>query len=548
MNVQFTGHAVARTPGIPCDDAWTLRERGGTVVAALADGVGSSREGGTAARRAVDMLADYCLARPRAWTPRRALAEFTAQINRHLYSESLARHGQPELACTLSAVVLEGGRLYGCNVGDSPVFHWRKDRLHCLSERHALRTAGMEHVLTQALGLEPEVAPSFFEADLAENDIVLLCSDGVTTALSEPCLIELCSRRAAARSVVSAARSVADENPSLSDDTCAIVVEVVDRGPAAEAGQPLEVPPALHPGDRFDTWSLVLPLDPDHRVWVADDAAGARGVLKFPPLDAQDNQPLRDAFLRETWNATRLISPDLVRAWTPDTGTLRYYAMEHVDAPTLRAVLRAGRLGIEEARALGEFLLRVGQFLLGHELAHGDLKPENILVLRSGALSTFRLLDLGSAAGLFSVTSRAGTPSYLAPERFRGGAVAERTEIFALGVTLYEAVTGVYPYGEVERFQTPRFDSAAARPTRLNPAVPPWFEAVILRAIDADPERRYQHFSEMAYDLEHPAQVRPHHRKDASLLERNPLLFYKLLSALLFGAVLALLILLARAE
>jgi serine/threonine protein kinase len=260
-------------------------------------------------------------------------------------------------------------------------------------------------------------------------------------------------------------------------------------------------------------------------------------VLKFAPLEAADSETVRNAFIREAWNASRLASPDLVRAWTPESPVLRYYAMDYVEAPTLRSVLHAGRLGVEEARALGQFLLRVGQFLLRHDLAHGDLKPENILVWRTTAGTTFRLLDLGSAAELFAVTSRAGTASYLAPERFRGAALSERTEIFAVGVTLYEALTGAYPFGEVERFQTPRFDRAAPRPAQLNPAIPPWLESVLLRAIEPEAERRYQNFSEMAYDLEHPAQVAPHHRKDAPLLERDPVLFYQLLCLVLLGVI-----------
>ena len=167
-------------------------------------------------------------------------------------------------------------------------------------------------------------------------------------------------------------------------------------------------------------------------------------------------------------------------------------------------MLLTGRLGVEDTLALARFLLRAGQFLLRHDLAHGDIKPENILVLREGGAVSFRLLDLGSAAELFSVTSRAGTPSYLAPERFRGGALSERTEIFAIAVTLYESLAGAYPYGEVERFQTPRFEKPPRRIVRLNPAVPPWLDFIILRALDPDPERRQQLFSEMAYDLATP--------------------------------------------
>ena len=126
------------------------------------------------------------------------------------------------------------------------------------------------------------------------------------------------------------------------------------------------------------------------------------------------------------------------------------------------------------------------------------------------------------------------------------GRPSERTELFAIGVTLYEALTGTYPYGEIERFQTPRFDSQPRRVVRLNPLVPDWLDSIILRAIESDTERRYQNFSEISYALAHPAQVVPHHPKDSPLLERNPVQFYKLLCCVLFVVNLILFTLLAR--
>ncbi|MEO7413527.1 MAG: protein phosphatase 2C domain-containing protein [Opitutaceae bacterium] len=547
MKVHASGHALARQPGSKCEDAWVVRERGETVIAVLADGVGASREGGAAAHRVVATIADHCLARPRTWTVRRALAEFTTQINRQLHQESLERHGSVELACTLSAVVIENGRLFGCNIGDSPVFHWRQGRLQRLSVAHVLAQPNLSHVLTQGLGLGPEVEPHFFELEIADGDLVLICSDGITAALTETRIGELLARRALARMFVSEAHAATEEQPELRDDVSAIAIDIVERSrPAHEVAQRLEVPGPLHAGDAVDGHRLVRPLAPTDRVWLATDPGGAQVVLKFPPLESAGDERARDAFVREAWNSTRLVAPELVRAWTPDTGgTVRCYAMEFIDAPTLRTTLKTGRLSVEHACELAAFLLRTGQFLVRHDLAHGDIKPENILVLpeapQSPGISRFRVLDLGSAAELFSVTSRAGTPSYLAPERFRGGALSERTEIFAIGVTLYEALTGTYPYGEIERFQNPRFETPPRQPSRLNPAVPLWLESIVLRALEPEAEHRYQNFSELTYDLSHPDRVAPHHRKGAPLLERNPLLLFQLL--LLVSALLNLFLL-----
>ncbi|MBE2214871.1 MAG: bifunctional protein-serine/threonine kinase/phosphatase [Opitutaceae bacterium] len=555
MKIQTSSHGAPRTPSSPGEDAWRVQQREGCLVAALADGMGSARLGGEAARRAVEMITDYLVGRPQGWSARRALIEFAARINRVLYMESQVQHGTPELMCTLSVVAIEGGMLYGLNVGDSPVFLRRRDSLVRLSEDHIVAEPGMEHVLTRALGASVDLEPHLFETSVDAGDIVLLCSDGVSRVLDDRILAGLLARRATARTLVAAAQDAVREHPERADDASAVVLEVIESGRHGGGFERLvEVAPALRPGDRVDDLTLVRPLQDGARIWEARRPDGSRVVAKFPSLDAAGDGARRDAFAHEAWQAARLESDDFVRGAIPTAGSLRYYTMEFVDAPTLREVLRDKPLAVEEAVALGAFLLRCGQALLEHDIVHGDIKPENILVLRAGDGAAarggqgtrFKLLDLGSAAEVFSVTTRAGTPSYLAPERFRGAAAGERTELYAIGVTLYETLTRLYPYGEVERFQTPRFEHPPRRPTTLNPAVPPWLEAIVLRALSPDPARRYQAYSEMAFDLAHPAQVAPFYRKDAPLLERNPLLFYKALCLVLLLGNIALLIALTR--
>lgn len=543
MKLQVTTHGLSRNPMAVSDDATSVRQRHDATVAALADGIGSSQEGGQAARRAVDMMTDYYLAKPQTWSPHRALAEFSTQINRVFFQESQARYSSPELVCTLSVVVLVGDRLHGLNIGDSPVYLWRKGRLITLSHSHALDQEGMEHVLVRAIGLEATVEPHFFETSIEDGDVVLLCSDGVSNVLPAETIATLLSRRTSARSIVSAARDAVQERKEQPDDASAIVIDVISHGWSANSDhRKLEILPTPKADDVIDDYRVVRPLQEGASVWLAEKSDGTRHVLKFPPQEARDDETRREAFVREMWQATRIDSPDFVRAFVPTEGSLRYYVMEYVDAPTLRESLRISPFTVEDTVTLGHFLLRAAQFLLSSDHAHGDIKPDNILVLRSGKGIRFQLLDLGSAAEIFSVTSRAGTPSYLAPERFKGDALSERTEIYAIGVTLYESLTRSYPYGEVERFQTPRFDSAPKRPSKLNPATPGWLESIILRAIAADIESRYQSFSEMAYQLSHPDEVAPFFRKNAPLIERNPLLFYKLLSFLFLLSTLVLLV------
>src|SRR5207249_1777559 len=109
------------------------------------------------------------------------------------------------------------------------------------------------------------------------------------------------------------------------------------------------------------------------------------------------------------WNATRLKADFFARSFVPEGTAIRYYAMEFIDGPTLKTLLTVQPLAVEDAAALGRFLLRVSQYLLRFDLVHGDIKPENILVVKENDELSFKLLDFGSASELFSVTSRAGT-------------------------------------------------------------------------------------------------------------------------------------------
>lgn len=535
MKLHHSAYGIPREPGGLSDDAWRIERRDEMVIAAIADGLGASKEGRDAARRAVDMLVDYYLTRPQAWSSRRALREFAAQINRLLHQESHLRHGSPELLCTLSVAAIEGNKLYGLNVGDSPVFLYRRGALTQLTHHHSLAEEGLEHVLTHAIGLAPALEPYCWETTIENGDIILLCTDGVSTVLPPEKLAELLKNRTGAHTIVTAARDAIVDQPDLRDDASAVVLDLLETGwRSTTKGRTVEVLPRLSVGQIIDAYRLVRPLQTEARVWLAEAPGGVRHVLKFPSLEAAEDEGRRDGFVREMWNATRITSPDFVRAQTPAEGTLRYYTMDFIEAPTVREVLKEARLGVEEAITLAHTLLRASQFLLSHDLVHGDLKPDNILMVTEAAGPRFFLLDLGSAAEIFSITSRAGTASYLAPERFQGGALSERTEIFAVGVVLYEALTLTYPYGEIERFQRPSFEQNPKCPSRLNAAIPLWLEAVIQRSLAANPEDRYHNFSEMVFDLNHPQEVVSYSRKGAPLLERNPLLFYKLLSLFLF--------------
>ncbi len=526
LKTRITSCALGREKGQPSADACDGRPHHDIVIAALADGVGRAEMGREAAEKTVANFISYFKSRPRSWSVRKALEEFARLINRSLHQESMTRFERVELLCTAAAAVIEGDRLHGLNVGDSRVYLLRGDKLTQLSVDHAETQPGFQHVLQRSMGMEAEVAPHCFETDVRAGDTVLLCSDGITSVLSDEQIRDQLATHSSARTLISFAREQVKEADQL-DDMSAVIVEIeaVDPFHASDHAR-LEIPEKLTPGQVVDGFTLKQSFKHNDRTWVAT-RNGASFVLKFAPLQARDADAIHSQFVREIWTATRLQADYFARAFVPQGQQLLYYVQEYHAVSTLKHFIAEKPLDVPEAIALAKFLLNAGQFLLSHDLVHGDLKPENILVFKRNDELSFKLIDFGSITGEFTVTSRAGTPSYLAPERFDAAPLSERTEVFALGVTVYEALTGKYPYGEIEPFQTPVFRAAQA-PTKLNPNVPPWLEAILLRAIAADPEARYQNYSEMKYDLEHPQTVRPFYRRNARLIERNPLLFFKI--------------------
>lgn len=522
MKVRTTSYGIASEAGRSSSDAFAVRTWDQTVIAVLCDGAGIGLPAREAARRAVDSLIEHYGARPRTWSAERSLLEFTRLLNRTFYQESQARFERSEMVSTLAAVVIEGDRLFGVNVGDSRVCLCRDGLLQILSVDHVDVT--QPNMLTRALGLQSEIEPHYFSAELRDGDVTLLCSDGVSNHLPVADMASALNRHVSAQGMVISAsqRSSAE----TMDDMSAIVLDIQQTGRLrAMTERTLSIPCALKKGDKIDGYELLRSFQGTDRVWLADKD-GHRVVMKFAPVEAIESEAHLDAFTRETWNATRAQFGHFVRAHEPLGQSARYYVMEFVDAPSLHTVLHERILSVDSAVALGKFMVQACLTLLKLDLAHGDLKPENILCVGDYARLSFKLVDLGSAAELFSVSSRTGTASYLAPERFHGAPLSERTEMFAIGVTLYQALTGKLPYGEIERFQTPSF-TPARRLTKLNPNIPPWLEAVISRAIAIDPRRRYQHYSELSFDLEHPARVQPFFDAQAPLIERNPLGFYR---------------------
>lgn len=496
------------------------------LVSVLCDGVGSARRGGTAARQCVKFFIDQFKTRPRAWTVPKTMEVFTRHINNLLFTESMTQYERIELLTTLCLAVIEGDTLYTLNLGDSRIYLLSQEgQLKQLTTDHTMDDKYMSHVLTQACGLSENVELVVTSTLIAAGDTLVLCSDGVYNLIGHNAFALLLQKGLGAKSIIQHVAQYAKDEDR--DDISLQIFRIESLDPLhALKNIQLPIPHVLTQGEIIDGYTLMASMMEHKRIWkVSKD--NEIFVMKFP-MAADDEQAL-DEFVREAWYAKQIDHNGFGNAWVPHDRTMRYYMMELIEGVNLREYLINRPISIDNAIALGIFLYDIEAHLLKLGLVHGDIKPENIIVTKKTGEAgvDFKMVDFGSIVEIFSLNSRAGTASYLAPERFTGGILNEATEIFSIGVTMYWALTGTLPYGEIEPFQTPTFKSAK-RPVKLNSNIPTWLDSIIMHAIAINTDERYSHYSEFLHELKSPDRVKPFFNKGVSLIERSPLTFYKI--------------------
>ena len=521
-NIRVSGFSLAKEDQLTGDDVFLHKRLQNAAFAVVCDGVGSAEAGDEAAKRVSSFLYNSLKNRPASWSMEKTIKHFIKNINSILYHESIDSYERAELVTTLALVVIEGERLYAANVGDSRIYLCRNKKLHKLSKDHVSDGKEMSHILTSAIGLSDECEIYYFENIIKKEDTVLLCSDGLYNTLSESEILSLI--KTGASNLVKFASKKA--NDDLSDDTTAVVMQINEIDYTCRLKSlKLPIPENLKSDMIIDGYRLQKPLAQNRRTWLCSKK-GVSYVIKFAPYQALENERILDLFVKEAWNAKRLKAGFFPKAVIPKNRTVRYYIMERIKGDELKIYLKNRLLSIDEGVNLAKFLLHTEQFLLKYDLVHADIKPHNIIRAQRKGKTYFKCVDFGSITEIFSTISRAGTPSYLAPERFKSQSIDEASEIFSIGVTLYESLTNRLPYGDIEPFQTPIFKSPKS-PSTLNPKIPPWLESIILRAICIDKDERYKNYSQMLYDLENPKSVRPFYDKSASIIEREPVKVYK---------------------
>jgi serine/threonine-protein kinase len=274
---------------------------------------------------------------------------------------------------------------------------------------------------------------------------------------------------------------------------------------------------SLHPGDKLDHYRLenLVARSGMASIYRATDFENGRTVaIKIPHPEVEADPLFYDRFKREEEIGKKLDHPGVMRVYADADRSRVYMVMEWVEGKLLRQILiEQKKLPIERAIRITLGICEALEYIHSKGVVHRDLKPENIMV---DANDRVKLIDFGIAGSVgmrrltfAKLTHAMGTPDYISPEQVKSKRGDARSDIYALGVMLYEMLTGEVPFHGPNAFaiMNDRLLNNPIPPRELNPEISPQLQEIIYRALERKPENRYASIREFAHDLRNQAQV-----------------------------------------
>jgi serine/threonine protein kinase len=269
---------------------------------------------------------------------------------------------------------------------------------------------------------------------------------------------------------------------------------------------------ALHPGDQLDNYRIegVAARSGMASIFRGTDLRTGRTVaIKVPHPEMEADPVFFERFHREAEIGKSLDHPGVMKVMADDDRSQVYMVMEWVEGRLLRQLLaQQGKLPPERAVRIAVAICEALDYIHRHGVVHRDLKPENIMI---DAEDRIKLIDFGIAAKAgarrltFAKLSQVmGTPDYISPEQVKGKRGDARSDLYALGVMLYEMLTGKTPFVGPNPFaiMNDRLLNHPVPPREIDPSISPELQEIIYRAMERDPKNRYSTAHEFAWDLQ----------------------------------------------
>jgi eukaryotic-like serine/threonine-protein kinase len=273
----------------------------------------------------------------------------------------------------------------------------------------------------------------------------------------------------------------------------------------------------LHPGDQLDHYRIekLVARSGMASIYRATDVSNDRVVaLKIPHPEVEADPLFFDRFRREEEIGKKLDHPAVMKVYEDGEHRRVYMAMEWVDGRLLRQILiEQKKMPIERAVRITLGICDALEYIHSRGVVHRDLKPENIMV---DGDDNIKLIDFGIAGAegtrrltFAKFTQSMGTPDYISPEQVKSKRGDARSDIYTLGVMLYEMLTGEVPFHGPNPFaiMNDRMLNNPTPPRELNPEISPELQEIVYRALERNPANRYASAREFAHDLRHIDEV-----------------------------------------
>jgi serine/threonine protein kinase/serine/threonine protein phosphatase PrpC len=536
------------------------------IAIVLADGISTSEVSGIASESAVkSFLTDY-FCTPDSWSVKTSAQRVIAATNSWLHAQT--RQSQylydkdRGYVCTLSAMVIKSTTAHIFHIGDARIYRVAGHSLEQLTDDHRIVISSQQSYLGRALGINSQIEIDYRPIAVERGDLFLLATDGVYEHVNSHFIAETIN--GSANDLDSAARTIVEEAQRQgSPDNLTVQIVRIDELPDSEElevtrqASELPCPPLPEARDVLDGYRIVREIHGSSRshIYLAVDTSDDSLVaIKIPSIDLRADPAYLQRFMMEEWVARRINSAHVLkpRAQSRKQNFL-YVVTEFVDGQTLTQwMIDNPEPSLETVRGIVEQVANGLQAFHRLEMLHQDIRPDNIMIDGTG---TVKIIDFGSTriAGIADDTSSAihddilGTVQYTAPEYFLGERGSSRSDIFSLGAITYQMLTARLPYGaQVAKARTKSQQRKLRYKSVLedNREIPAWIDGALRRAVHPDPYQRYDELSEFVFDLRHPN--KNYLEPSAPLLTRDPLLFWKSLSAVLFTVVLIFLVFLLR--
>jgi len=273
----------------------------------------------------------------------------------------------------------------------------------------------------------------------------------------------------------------------------------------------------IQPGDLLDHYQIdgIVATSGMATVYRARDLdTGVQVAIKVPHPEIESDPALYDRFQREEEIGKKIDHPGVMKVFANPDRSQVYMVMEWIEGKLLRQIMNEEKkLPIDRAVKLTVRICEALEHIHANGVVHRDLKPENIMV---DTEDNIRLIDFGIAGNAGSrrltfanFSKNMGTPDYISPEQVRGKRGDARSDVYSLGVMLYEMLTGKVPFSGPNAFavMNDRLVNQPVPPRNLEHAISPQLQEILYRALEREPKNRYHSAREFAHDLEHQDEV-----------------------------------------